>query len=96
MTHTATIVYTRPNTNVEWAAPHQSGIDYISTTYAGKRLSVTETESNNGLTKSRVIVWASIEDFDLYKQDPKVLILLSQTDAYCLANNITIVWVWST
>ena len=92
MTHTATIVYTRPNTNVEWFPHHQSGIDYVSTTYAGKRLSVTETESINGLTKTRVIIWTSIEDFEIYKQDPKVLILLSQLDAYCLANNITIVW----
>jgi hypothetical protein len=92
MTHTATIVYTRPNTNVEWFPHHRSGIDYVSTTYAGKRLSVTETESINGLTKTRVMIWTSIEDFEIYKQDPKVLILLSQLDAYCLANNITIVW----
>jgi len=91
MTHTATIVYTRPNTNVEWFPPTQGGINYIKTIYVdtGKRLSVTETESNDGLTKTRVIIWTSIEDFEIFNQDPKVIILYSQLEAYCLVHNIT-------
>lgn len=82
-------VYNYPNDSIEPYSFPQEFYSYVQQNYANDRVYQEKSFSDDGLTQTTRIVWASKEAYDRYNEDATVLGFLEGKKQHNIDNGIT-------
>jgi hypothetical protein len=86
-----TRVQTRPNSSINFFTPRQEKVAYTSNTFqkTGK-LIISNSVSEEGLTRTSIWIWVDQESLDLYKSNELVQLVKQEELDYINSNNFTL------
>ena len=87
-----TRIQTRPNSGINFFTPRQEKVDYTFNTFqkTGKLL-ISNSISEEGLTRTSIWVWVDQESLDLYKSNELVQLVKQEELDYINSNNFTLI-----
>jgi hypothetical protein len=87
-----TRIQTRPSTDISFFVPRQEKVDYtINTFQKMAKLVISNSLSEDGLTRTSVWVWADQESLDQYNSNELVQLVKQEELSYINSNSFTLV-----